>query len=113
MTDRRSPKGVPLLALKLNTASVPQLSQPSSSSSRDLPWEGNIGAKRFFLGTREGEGLSDEELFKLFLQKEGELFTSKNSQTPFQYIKTVEVCSIAFPGLSRVLCDSSPPIFDS
>lgn len=56
-----------------------------------MPWEGNVGAKRFFLGTREGEGLSDEDLFKLFLQKEGELFTSKNSQTPFQYIKTTEV----------------------
>jgi len=56
-----------------------------------MPWEGNVGPKRYFLGTREGEGLSDEDLFKLFLQKEGELFAAKNSQTPFQYIKTADV----------------------
>jgi hypothetical protein len=53
-----------------------------------VQWFGNVGAKRYFLGTQESEGLGDEDLYKLFLQKEGELFAAKNSKTPYQYIKT-------------------------
>ena len=88
MSDRRSPKGIPLLSLKLSVPSVPQLNQTSFNDSTEVQWFGNVGAKRYFLGTQESEGLGDEDLYKLFLQKEGELFAAKNSKTPYQYIKT-------------------------
>lgn len=91
MSDKRSPKGVPLLSLKLSTPAVPQPSQTTFSAAPEPCWYGNVGANRYFLGTRDAEGLSDEDLFGLFLKKESELFAAKNSQTPFQYIQSADV----------------------
>ena len=97
MTERRSPrKGIPLLSLKLSTPTVPQLAQSTFSPPTEAAWFGNVGAKRYFLGTRDAEGLSDEDLYNLFLQKESELFAAKNSQTPFQYTQSSDVRLSAF-----------------
>jgi hypothetical protein len=63
-------------------------SQASFATAAEVPWTGNVGAKRFFLGTPEAEGLSDEDLYRLFTYKEGDIFAAKNSRTPFQYMKS-------------------------
>lgn len=104
MTERRSPrKGIPLLSLKLSTPTVPPLAQSTFSPPTEASWFGNVGAKRYFLGTRETEGLSDEDLYNLFLQKESELFAAKNSQTPFQYTQSADVRPFTFlPYLCRI-----------
>lgn len=95
--ERRSPrKGIPLLSLKLSTPAVPQLAQSTFSPPTEAAWFGNVGAKRYFLGTRDAEGLSDEDLYNLFLQKESSLFAAKNSQTPFQYTQSTDVRLFAF-----------------
>lgn len=106
--EKRSPKGIPMLSLKLSVPSVPQLNQPSFNDTAEVSWFGNVGAKRYFLGTHEAEGLSDEELYKLFLQKEGELFAAKNSKTPYQYIKTGSVRILLFSELYRRIRSPHP-----